>query len=70
MYSVVYFTKKLYGLSWFVCVHTCVYLTSIWTYVVMSVIIVACMLCVLLSMCIFVLCVGEIFVECVCYMCG
>ena len=49
---------------------TCVYLTFIWTCVVVSVIIVAFSLCVFLSMCLFVFCVDKFFVDCVCYMCG
>ena len=47
-----------------------------WTCVVVSVRLVVCSLSVFLSMCLFVLgvvifdCVGELFVECVCYLCG
>ena len=44
-----------------------------WTCVVVSVIlVVCCSLNVFISMCLFVLCVfvGELFVECVCYLCG
>ena len=47
-----------------------------WTCVVVSVMLVVCSLSVFLSMCLFVLCVlcfdsvGELFVECVCYLCG
>ena len=48
---------------------TCVYLTFIWTCVVVSVIIVACSLCVFLSMYLFTFSVGVLFVDCVCYMC-
>ena len=46
-----------------------------WTCAVVSVMLVVCSLSVFLSMCLFFLCfmfdcVGELFVECVCYMCG
>ena len=47
-----------------------------WTCVVVSVILVVCSVSIFLSMCMFVLCVlclpvmGELFVECVCYLCG
>ena len=49
------------------CTHTPISLVFIWAYVV-SVIVVACSLCVFLSM--YVLCSGDLFVECVCYICG
>ena len=48
-----------------------------WTCVVVSIMLVVCSLGVFLSMCVCVCfvcfmfdCVGELFVECVCYMCG
>ena len=46
-----------------------------WTCVVVSVMLVVCSLSVFPSVCLFVVCfmfdcVGELFVECVCYMCG
>ena len=43
-----------------------------WTCVMVSVILVVCSFSVFLYMCLLVLldCVGELFVECVCYMCG
>ena len=42
---------------------------AVWTCVVVSVMLVVCSLSVFLSMCLFD-CVGELFVECVCYLCG
>ena len=59
------FPRKLYRLGGFVCVHIrqshCVYLTFIWTCVVVSVIIVSCRFvnCVLNA---FAICVGEMTV--------
>ena len=44
-----------------------------WTCVVVSVMLVVCSFSVFLSMCLLVFvfdCVGELFVECVCYLCG
>ena len=46
-----------------------------WTCGMVSVRLVVCSLSVFLSMCLFVLCfmldcVGELFVECVCHLCG
>ena len=46
-----------------------------WTCVVVSVMLVGCNFSVFLSMCLFVLCfmldcIGELFVEYVCYLCG
>ena len=49
---------------------------AFWTCVVVSVIVVVCSFCVFLSMGLFMLvclvfdCVGELFVECVCYLWG
>ena len=40
------------------------------TCVVVSVMLVVCSLSVFLSMCLVLDCVGELFVECVCYLCG
>ena len=57
---------ELLFLLWFI---------AAWTCVVVSVMLVVCSFSVFLSMCLFVLCfmfecVGELFVECVCYLCG
>ena len=41
-----------------------------WTCIVVSIILVVYSLCVFLSLCLFVLCVGKLFVKCVCYLCG
>ena len=45
---------------------------AVWTCVVVSVMLDVCSLSVFLSMCllVFVFCVGDLFVECVCYLCG
>ena len=43
-----------------------------WTYVVVSVMLVVCSLCfpINVSVCFVFDCVGELFVECICYLCG
>ena len=41
-----------------------------WTCVGVSAIVVVCSLCVFLTIRLLVLCIGELFVECVCNLCG
>ena len=57
------FFRKLYRLNGFICVHICQSHLSL-SYVYMLVVCVCSYLCVCLY------CVGELLVECVCYMCG